>query len=161
MAAGSFSENALTVLPSTLMESAVAVRCEAAAFASDPQRVVAGDAETKNIVVGKLGCVFPVVQVEPCAVEAKQAAGSADPEIAVPGLRKCLHHLLGQAVAHAPDLLGIGKRRRLGNSPGGGSADGKKHERSSREEEARRLPSITEKHEKAGCGHPQFSASEI
>jgi len=93
---------------------AVAIADQASALAPNPECAVAGDGQTENIVVGKGGCVFAIVLNETRAIETKQAAGGADPQIAIVGLREGLNDLFWKAILHTPDSLGVcGSKGRL------------------------------------------------
>src|SRR5215470_4910598 len=99
-------------------EAPVLISDQPAAFRSRPQRSVFRDEQRIDAVVQKSGRVLAVEDQERHAVETRQPAARAYPQITVLSLRQRLREVFGQTIRAAPNAAAVGwgvRRRGLGH----------------------------------------------
>ena len=91
-------------------ELAVLQSAQPAAVRADPQAVIAAFGERPDLVFLQLLLVAVVERRESHAVEARQAALRADPEIRIAGLKQAENGVLRESLRLPPDLDGMNRR---------------------------------------------------
>src|SRR5262245_7919733 len=106
-------------------EATVLITDQPAAFRARPQRPILRDQQRVDAVIEKSGRVLAVEDHERHAVEARQTAARADPQITVLSLRQRLREVFGQAIRATPNAAAVGGGGWRGG-PGSGRIDAAK-----------------------------------